>query len=257
MLTRKTAKKIAFTMAAAVGLSVSIPTVNSEAISVEDIFKRVHSMNKSVAQQTAKQGNYKVDQGYTSESAKGESTTGSNKGTQSPSKENSDSGTISEGNSASQNSSNNEEAINEQTNTQTDQEKQGVEQNSALADKIIVTGEKYMGTPYKFGASSNTTSVFDCSSFVQRVFKENGINLPRNSRQQSQVGQTVSLNELKKGDLLFYTTSRTAPAIGHVGIYDGNGRILHTYGPGGVRYDSIETKWLKNTFVTAKRVINQ
>lgn len=130
------------------------------------------------------------------------------------------------------------------------------EQQNALADKIIATGEKYLGTPYEFGARSGQTSTFDCSSFVQHVYKENGIDLPRNSRQQSKVGTTVSKSELQKGDLLFFEVrSHHQGQIGHVGIYAGNNKILHTWGPGGVRYDDLSDGWLKEGYVTAKRVI--
>ncbi len=129
------------------------------------------------------------------------------------------------------------------------------EQSNILADQIIKTGEKYLGVPYKYGAPSGQTKLFDCSLFVQQVFKENGISLPRNSRQQSKVGVTVSRNNLKKGDLIFTTTSKSNGQIAHVGIYAGNNKILHTWGPGGVRYDSF-TGWLDKGFVTAKRVIS-
>jgi peptidoglycan endopeptidase LytE len=130
------------------------------------------------------------------------------------------------------------------------------EQSNILADQIIKTGEKYLGVPYKYGAPSGQTKLFDCSLFVQQTFKENGISLPRSSRQQAQVGVTVSRNNLKKGDLIFTTTSTSNGQIAHVGIYAGNNKVLHTWGPGGVRYDSL-TGWLDKGFVTAKRVINK
>ncbi len=125
----------------------------------------------------------------------------------------------------------------------------------ALADQIIKTGEKYLGTPYQFGAPSGQTRTFDCSSFVQYVFKKNGISLPRNSRQQSTVGTSVSKSNLQKGDLMFFKTAHSGGRIAHVGIYAGNNKILHTWGPGGVRYDSLNAGWLKQGFVGAKRVI--
>ncbi|OYD06903.1 C40 family peptidase [Paludifilum halophilum] len=126
--------------------------------------------------------------------------------------------------------------------------------DSSFGDQLIQTGEKYMGTPYKFGASSNTTKVFDCSSFTQRVFKENGVDLPRSSRQQAKVGTTVSKSELQKGDLLFFKLRSSNGEIGHVGIYAGDGKILHTWGPGGVRYDDLSDGWLEWGYVKAKRV---
>jgi cell wall-associated NlpC family hydrolase len=124
-----------------------------------------------------------------------------------------------------------------------------------LAEQIIQTGERYMGTPYHLGAKSGQTDVFDCSSFVQYIYGLYGIDLPRTSRQQATVGITVPKSEIRKGDLLFFKRSDTGDNIGNVGIYAGNNQILHTWGPGGVRYDNIEKGWLKEGFVVAKRVL--
>ncbi len=128
---------------------------------------------------------------------------------------------------------------------------------SDLASKVIKIGEKYMGTPYKYGSSKDTTKTFDCSSFTQRVFKEAGITLPRDSRQQSTVGTTVSKKNLQKGDLLFMKASvnSSSDRITHVAIYAGNGKILHTYGSPGVTYSKFDgTNWEKRV-VKIKRVI--
>jgi cell wall-associated NlpC family hydrolase len=124
-----------------------------------------------------------------------------------------------------------------------------------IAEKIIQTGEKYLGTPYQYGSPAGQTNTFDCSSFVQFVYGQNGINLPRSSREQAHVGQTVPLSQIQKGDLLFFTAGRSDGQIGHVAIYAGNNKVLHTWGPGGVRYDNLNTPWLKQTVVLAKRVI--
>lgn len=129
--------------------------------------------------------------------------------------------------------------------------------SSAIANKVIANGEKYMGTKYKFGSSKNTTKTFDCSSFTQRVFKEAGITLPRDSRQQSTVGKTVSKKDLQKGDLIFMKSSakNASDRITHVAIYAGDGKILHTYGSPGVTYSKFfGTNWEKRV-VKIKRVI--
>ncbi len=127
------------------------------------------------------------------------------------------------------------------------------EQNSSFGDKIIATGEKFMGTPYRLGANYAKEGKFDCSAFTQHVFKQNGIDLPRSSRSQSKVGVDVPRNQLQKGDLLFFKL-RGKSQIGHVAIYAGNGKVLHTWGPGGVRYDKLSTPWLDQGFVKATRV---
>ena len=126
--------------------------------------------------------------------------------------------------------------------------------SSSKANAIISTGNRYLGTPYKFGAEYSTSGKFDCSSFVQYVFKKNGYTLPRTSRQQAKMGKYVSKSNLKKGDLVFFTVGKSK-RIGHVGIYAGNGKMLHTYGKGGVKYSSIHSNYWKNHYVTARRII--
>lgn len=132
-----------------------------------------------------------------------------------------------------------------------------VSPSSEIADRVISEGLKYRGVPYKFGSSKNTTSTFDCSSFTQRVFKDVGINLPRDSRQQSQVGQKVSKNELQKGDLVFFRSyGSSSSRITHVAIYAGNNTLLHTYGKPGVTTTKFEgTSW-EDRFELARRVIS-
>ncbi|USG67107.1 C40 family peptidase [Brevibacillus ruminantium] len=130
--------------------------------------------------------------------------------------------------------------------------------SQSRADHVISVGKRYLGTPYKFGSPSSTTRTFDCSSFVQRVYKV-AVNksLPRTSRAQATVGQTVSKSNLKKGDLIFFKASPTTKSkrITHVAIYAGNNKLLHTYGKPGVTFSTFKgTSWEKRV-VTAKRVL--
>jgi hypothetical protein len=121
-------------------------------------------------------------------------------------------------------------------------------------DKIINLGLTYIGTPYKFGAKSGDTSVFDCSSFTQWVYYKNGITLPRDSRQQSKVGITVSKADIKKGDLVFFDTSKDG-VIDHVSIYMGDNKLLHSSPSGdGVNIQEVTSFW-RSTAVVIKRVI--
>jgi murein DD-endopeptidase / murein LD-carboxypeptidase len=123
------------------------------------------------------------------------------------------------------------------------------------ANKIITLGKKYLGVKYLFGAPSGSTSAFDCSSFIQYIFGKNGINLPRVSSAQALKGVKVAKGSLKVGDLVFFKVARTGNKIGHVGIYVGNNKILHTYGSTGVTYSSISSGYWKSHYVTARRVL--
>jgi len=122
--------------------------------------------------------------------------------------------------------------------------------SSSKAQSVIKTAKKYLGTPYKFGAPSGSSRYFDCSSFTQYVFKKYGINLPRQSDDQAKVGKYVSKSDLKPGDLVFFYSP-----IHHVGIYIGNGKMINTYGKGGVRISDINSGTWKKTYKTARRVL--
>ncbi|THF76382.1 C40 family peptidase [Cohnella fermenti] len=127
--------------------------------------------------------------------------------------------------------------------------------SSSLADKIIATGKQYLGVEYEFGAKSGQTNTFDCSSFTQYVFKQNGIELPRSSKQQAKMGTYVAKSDLQPGDLIFSDTNSDG-VINHVSIYIGNGQVLQTYRVGiGVTISDFEGSTWDRTYVTARRVI--
>lgn len=134
----------------------------------------------------------------------------------------------------------------------------GAGQASALsastADKLLDYADNYLGAPYKFGASTSTTKYFDCSSFTKHVFAKFGYNLPRTAAQQAKVGKYVPKSSLKKGDLVFFRVPSRGSGIGHVAIYAGNGKMIHTYGEGGVKFSSINATYWKQNYVTARRL---
>lgn len=122
---------------------------------------------------------------------------------------------------------------------------------------LLNFAKRYLGTPYLFAAGPySSTHRFDCSSFVQYVYRHFGVSLPRSSRSQSQVGQTISMNNLQPGDLMFfYTPGRYSSnrIVGHVGMYAGNGKIIQTYGNPGVTLSNFNSYW-KHRFLFGKRV---
>lgn len=135
-------------------------------------------------------------------------------------------------------------------------------EQSVLGKRLIATGEKYLGVPYKLGAEYETSRRFDCSSFTQLVFKKNGFQLARGARGQYKNGKPVARKDLNVGDLVFFSTTKTVKyargsikRIGHVGIYAGNNKVLHTYGKGGVKYTEFSKGWWAKNYVGAVRVI--
>ncbi len=131
---------------------------------------------------------------------------------------------------------------------------------SASASRVLASADRYVGTRYRYGGSTREGG-FDCSGFVQHVFAEHGVSLPRVSRQQALVGRGVVplLDALTPGDLVFFAQNGTR--IDHVAIYTGRGRIIHSSSSGGgVRYDELAStgrgKWFLEHIVAARRILN-
>jgi cell wall-associated NlpC family hydrolase len=98
---------------------------------------------------------------------------------------------------------------------------------STKATKITSLAKKKLGKRYVWGATGRKNT-FDCSGLTTYVYKKNGINLPRRAIAQSRVGKRVSRMNLKKGDLVFFDTSKQRKGfVNHVGIYIGNGKFIH------------------------------
>jgi peptidoglycan DL-endopeptidase LytE len=83
----------------------------------------------------------------------------------------------------------------------------------------------YLSIPYRYGAQSRKST--DCSGFVQQVFREFDIKLPRTAREQYLIGMKIDRPSLSSGDLLFFRTRARKKYPTHVGIYLGNGKMIH------------------------------
>lgn len=130
----------------------------------------------------------------------------------------------------------------------------------ASAVRVMATADRYVGTRYRWGGETPSTG-FDCSGFVQYVFRRHGLTLPRTSRQQSTAGRSISskLAHVRAGDLLFF--SQRGDVVDHVAIYAGDNRILHSSSSGdGVRYDDLGSargRWFVDRLVAARRVLGE
>ncbi len=119
--------------------------------------------------------------------------------------------------------------------------------------KLISISKKQLGKPYLYGAKSYQSRNFDCSSFTQYVYKKMGYNLPRTSRQQAKIGRKVSIKQLEKGDLLFFYNKKIRD-IGHVAIYIGNNRFIHSSSAKKKVVITVFKGYYRRNFVRAKRV---
>ena len=133
-----------------------------------------------------------------------------------------------------------------------DEEEQGINNNSSgRVNHLLSKARSYMGVPYVWGGT--TPSGFDCSGYVQYVYGQVGVNLPRTADVQFNEGQAVSFGNEAPGDMVFFETY--APGASHVGIYLGNSEFIHASSSGYVRVSSLEESYFKARYLGAKRVL--
>ncbi|WP_410511589.1 NlpC/P60 family protein [Paenibacillus sp. BR2-3] len=134
-----------------------------------------------------------------------------------------------------------------------------IQSASVDTTQLISYAKRFLGVPYEFGAGPYEESkTFDCSSFTRHVFKKYGVNLPRLAKDQDNQGRRVSRSELAPGDLIFFTVPgrfRSDAIPGHVGIYMGNGKIIHTWGDPGVQISNLDTGYWSNVTLHMQRVL--
>lgn len=95
---------------------------------------------------------------------------------------------------------------------------------SKTVEEVLAFSKKFLGLPYTWGGTSSYG--FDCSGFVQMLFREMGLQLPRNSNDQARCSlfTSVAQEDLQPGDLVFFGKTR----ITHVGLYIGNDEFIHS-----------------------------
>ena len=122
-------------------------------------------------------------------------------------------------------------------------------------DEIVKTAKRFIGVPYRWGGSSPDVG-FDCSGLTMTVYRLNGLNLPRSSREQYRVGNPISRSKLSQGDLVFFATS-SGRRVSHVGIYTGGGKFIHAPKNGKkIRTESLTNSYFRSRYVGARSYLN-
>ena len=131
-----------------------------------------------------------------------------------------------------------------------------------LDNPIIQSALKYIGVPYKWGATGN--GAFDCSGFTRHVFREHGFELPRVSREQSKIGLNINnTDSLRPGDLIFFAGCKDLYNVHHVGIVkcknEGNGKIMfiHASCSKGVTISSLSESYYRKRYLCSRRILNK
>ena len=119
--------------------------------------------------------------------------------------------------------------------------------DSRLAEKIVNTARKWLGTPYRYGGKDRKGT--DCSGMTMSVFGEvAGVALPRNSAAQYEYCVSIGHEDLQPGDLVFFCGKRGGP-VNHVGLYVGERRMIHASSSRGVVESSLDERyWLTHYY---------
>lgn len=114
--------------------------------------------------------------------------------------------------------------------------------------------QQFLGTKYVWGGNSLTSGI-DCSGLVQQVYKHYGIDLPRTTYEQIGKGTPIGIKGLKPGDLVFFDTNGKQSGPDHVGIYLGDGKMIHAPRPGkSVEVVNMTSGYYMNTFMGGRRI---
>jgi len=129
--------------------------------------------------------------------------------------------------------------------------------NNPKVDAIISYAKSFLGVPYRYGGS--TPSGFDCSGFINYIFGNFGFSLVRSSYGLAEIGETISLNDIQPGDLMFFKGSNVnSTNVGHVGmvieVTANELKFIHSAN-GGVQITNFKTsKYYIQRYVKTKRL---
>lgn len=116
--------------------------------------------------------------------------------------------------------------------------------------RLLNIAMRFGGVPYVWGGA--TPSGFDCSGFVQYVFAQISVNLPRTADVQYELGRKILQSDLQPGDLVFFETYE--PGASHDGIYVGDGKFIAANSGTGVAVVSLDDSYWSTRYVGARRL---
>ncbi|ADY56568.1 NLP/P60 protein [Syntrophobotulus glycolicus DSM 8271] len=132
-----------------------------------------------------------------------------------------------------------------------DQMKAEKEGEKKVRDSIVSSALCWQGVPYQWGGQ--TRGGVDCSALVQKVFRENGVELPRTSFEQFRMGVGVAKLSLQEGDLVFFSTAGTGAS--HVGIFIGEGQFISAT-KNCVEIENLDDSYWSGHYRGSRRIVN-
>lgn len=124
--------------------------------------------------------------------------------------------------------------------------------DATQAERLIAEARSWTGVPYKHGGTDRNGT--DCSGFLQQVYLNAlNIRLPRSTDKQRMHCSPVARKDIAPGDIVFFSSHRSEGKVAHVGMYTGNGRMIHASSSRGVVEDDMQLKYYVTHYVGAGR----
>ncbi|UYU32132.1 NlpC/P60 family protein [Siccibacter colletis] len=125
--------------------------------------------------------------------------------------------------------------------------------DGSIKSRILEQYNNWKGTRYHFGGT--TRRGIDCSALMQHIFSDSiNLSLPRTTGEQIHRGKSVSQQQLKPGDLVFFNTG---PDHRHVGVYIGGDEFIHASSSKGVTISMLSNRYWQHHYITARRVADR
>lgn len=125
-------------------------------------------------------------------------------------------------------------------------------------DGVVYYAKGYIGTPYIYGGNSKTG--IDCSGLIYNAFQQQGVRVPRTVHELRKKGKRISIDRAKKGDILFFRTSRKRK-LTHAGIVvstrGGAPQFIHASSTKGVIISSLENSYWKRAYAQTRRLLKK
>lgn len=120
--------------------------------------------------------------------------------------------------------------------------------------ELVKEAKKWLGTRYCYGGHSRSGT--DCSGMVMEVYKKVcDVKLPRSSREQRDFCKSIRRDDLRRGDLVFFSTGKSKSSVSHVGLYIGDGEIIHASSSRGVMVSRLDERYFQRTYHSSGRVL--